>query len=56
VIELAGAAYTLDNGIEDSKLQPWLEDRFFYFLTRYEIDTRHRRIVDMIQEFVRVLL
>jgi hypothetical protein len=52
VVNMGGAAYTLDNGIEYSKLTPWIKQRFYDLIDKYEKDTRSRRIMDMIQEFV----
>jgi hypothetical protein len=52
IIQLAGAAYTLDNGIEYSKLTDWGKWKFYDLVTKFETDTRARRIGNMIQEFV----
>ncbi|CAG0923521.1 unnamed protein product [Notodromas monacha] len=52
ILTLAGAAYTLDHGIEYSKLSPWLKTRLLQLVDGYEHNTRDRRIMDMIQEFI----
>ncbi|CAG0921603.1 unnamed protein product [Notodromas monacha] len=50
ILSLAGAAYTLNNGIEYSELTPWLKTRFFELISRYDEDVKARRIMNMIQE------
>ncbi|CAG0919214.1 unnamed protein product, partial [Notodromas monacha] len=56
ILTLAGAAYTLDHGIEYSKLSPWLKNRLLQLVDGYEHNTRDRRIMDMIQEFVSFII
>ncbi|CAG0921602.1 unnamed protein product, partial [Notodromas monacha] len=52
LMELAGAAYVLDNGIEYSKFSDWSKGRFTQLIMKYDDEHRSRRIMNMIQEFI----
>ncbi|XP_043192706.1 tetraspanin-2A-like [Amphibalanus amphitrite] len=52
VFEMAGAAYTLSNGIYHSKIYPWLQNQLTGMVARYSYDKDARWVLDMIQEYV----
>ncbi|XP_063888411.1 tetraspanin-2A-like isoform X1 [Scylla paramamosain] len=52
IMLLGGAAYTLDNGMEDSKAYPFIQEQMRQLIHRYQWDVAARRSVDIIQEYV----
>lgn len=52
VLELGGAAYTLNNGLYQSKIYPWLMVNLQAMVGRYMWDEDARRAMDMIQDWV----
>ena len=46
---MAGAAYTLSNGIYHSKMYPWLQNQLTGMVARYSYDKDARWVLDMIQ-------
>ncbi|XP_068209746.1 tetraspanin-2A-like [Palaemon carinicauda] len=49
---LGGSAYLLDNGMEDTRLFPYVQEEFRNLIYRYQWDVSARRGVDIIQEQV----
>ncbi|XP_071541150.1 tetraspanin-2A-like isoform X1 [Panulirus ornatus] len=49
---LGGSAYVLDNGLEDTRIYPWIQEKMRQLIYRYQWDTSARRSVDIIQEYV----
>lgn len=49
---LGGSAYILDNGMEDTKLFPWVQVRMRELIHQYQWDVAARRTVDIVQEYV----
>ncbi|XP_043208065.1 tetraspanin-2A-like, partial [Amphibalanus amphitrite] len=54
VFEMAGAAYTLSNGIYHSKIYPWLQNQLTGMVARYSYDKDARWVLDMIQVTLRL--
>ncbi|KAG0725046.1 Tetraspanin-2A [Chionoecetes opilio] len=52
IMLLAGSAYTLDNGLEDSKIYPFIQEQMRTLIYQYQWDVSARRSVDIIQEYV----
>nr|ABY77968.1 tetraspanin-like protein CD9 [Penaeus chinensis] len=49
---LGGSAYVLDNGLEDSRIYPWLQEAIRNKIYQYQWDMSARRTVDILQEYV----
>ncbi|ROT68825.1 tetraspanin-like protein CD9 [Penaeus vannamei] len=49
---LGGSAYVLDNGLEDSRIYPWLQEAIRNKIYQYQWDVSARRTVDILQEYV----
>lgn len=52
IMLLAGSAYTLDNGMEDTKAYPYIQEEMRRLIYLYQWDVAARRSVDIIQEYV----
>ncbi|XP_076033390.1 tetraspanin-2A-like isoform X1 [Oratosquilla oratoria] len=52
ILLLGGSAYILDNGLEQSKIYPWLQDAIREKIYQYQWDVSAKRTVDIIQEYV----
>ena len=56
ILEIAGASYILVHGTQGSQLNIWLEERFYELLAAYTYDDRSKRTVDIIQEWVSIII
>ena len=52
IMLLGGSAYTLDNGMEDSKAYPFIQEQMRQLIHQYQWDVAARRSVDIVQEYV----
>jgi hypothetical protein len=52
LIELGGAAYSLDHDTQKSKLTPWVTNRFTFLVFESDTNARYARIVRIMQEEV----
>lgn len=51
-ILLGGSAYVLDNGLESSRIYPWLQEAIRNKIYQYQWDVSARRTVDILQEYI----